>query len=369
MNYVAISWSSLVSRHLSLVVGALGVVMLLSAHAAAPSALPLPRETAAVMVRAPEKAAIISLARAGSRLVAVGERGVILLSDDEGRHWRQVPVPVSVTLTALTFVDETNGWAVGHGGVILHSSDGGQRWEKQSDGARLAEQALAAAERLLARGTPASEDFKKSAQRLVRDGADKPLLDVSFASPSRGVVVGAYGLAFETRDGGRTWESLMDRLDNPGGRHLNSVRIRAGTAVMVGEQGLVLRSTDDLQTWTALRSPYKGSFFAVALTSDGGVVVAGIKGNVFVSNSMGATWTKVELPVPVAVTALTADTNGGVLIANQAGNLYKWSRSAAAVERAYSTSLPMLASVIPTRDGAFVAGSLSGLARINVSEK
>ena len=41
-----------------------------------------------------------AITQAGQRLVAVGERGLVLLSDDAGKHWRQAQVPVSVTLTA-----------------------------------------------------------------------------------------------------------------------------------------------------------------------------------------------------------------------------------------------------------------------------
>src|SRR5690554_634705 len=51
--------------------------------------------------------------RAGDRIVAVGERGHIIYSDDGGKSWEQGSVPVSVTLTAVDFGTETHGWAVG----------------------------------------------------------------------------------------------------------------------------------------------------------------------------------------------------------------------------------------------------------------
>ena len=43
-------------------------------------------------------AALQAITRAGDRLVAVGERGTVLLSDDDGTHWRQAQVPVSSSL-------------------------------------------------------------------------------------------------------------------------------------------------------------------------------------------------------------------------------------------------------------------------------
>jgi len=58
---------------------------------------------------------ILAASRAGTRIVAAGDHGVVLLSDDEGASFHQAhTVPVRSTLTALAFVDANNGWAVGH---------------------------------------------------------------------------------------------------------------------------------------------------------------------------------------------------------------------------------------------------------------
>ena len=72
---------------------------------------------------------LLDITSAGSRVIAAGERGVIVYSDDGGRSWTQAKVPVSETLTSLHFPTADHGWAVGHGGVILHSGDGGETWQ------------------------------------------------------------------------------------------------------------------------------------------------------------------------------------------------------------------------------------------------
>ncbi|MFU0418243.1 WD40/YVTN/BNR-like repeat-containing protein, partial [Acinetobacter baumannii] len=75
---------------------------------------------------------LLDATRAGKRVVAVGEHGIVLLSDDEGKTYRQArTVPVSATLSAVSFADEKHGWAVGQWGVILATSDGGETWVKQ----------------------------------------------------------------------------------------------------------------------------------------------------------------------------------------------------------------------------------------------
>lgn len=53
---------------------------------------------------------LLGLTRAGSRVVAVGEQGLIELSDDDGKTFRAPKsVPVQVTLTAVHFADASHG--------------------------------------------------------------------------------------------------------------------------------------------------------------------------------------------------------------------------------------------------------------------
>ncbi|CAN1600393.1 protein of unknown function [Pseudomonas mediterranea] len=163
-------------------------------------------------------AVMLAVTRAGERLVAVGERGIVLLSDDSGKSWRQARVPVSVSLTAVQFVDDEQGWAVGHMGVVLHSTDGGETWVKQLDGVAAAQLALVAAQQ--------GGDAKpvEDAERLVADGPDKPFLDLYFSDRRNGYVVGAYGLILHTVDGGGTWKPWMQQVDNPDGLNLYGIR-------------------------------------------------------------------------------------------------------------------------------------------------
>ena len=65
----------------------------------------------ALSVKAPQRTVLLAAAAAGQRLVAVGERGVVALSDDRGATWRQAACPVSVSLTMVRFADERRGVA------------------------------------------------------------------------------------------------------------------------------------------------------------------------------------------------------------------------------------------------------------------
>jgi photosystem II stability/assembly factor-like uncharacterized protein len=99
--------------------GALSLLVLLSALAPAARAA---TDYAMIMPRA-ASSLLLDIAAAGDRLVAVGERGHILYSDDHGDSWVQTRVPTSVMLTRVFFVSGDLGWAVGHDGNILVSAE------------------------------------------------------------------------------------------------------------------------------------------------------------------------------------------------------------------------------------------------------
>ena len=69
----------------------------------------------------PDRIMLMDLEQAGERLFAVGERGFVLLSDDDGRNWTAVPTPVTRTLTGLAFKDARIGIAVGHGASVVRT--------------------------------------------------------------------------------------------------------------------------------------------------------------------------------------------------------------------------------------------------------
>jgi photosystem II stability/assembly factor-like uncharacterized protein len=320
------------------------------AAAAAPVADALSRP--AVPTRQASQSVLLGAAQAGTRLVAVGERGIVVLSDDNGATWRQALVPVSVTLTAVRFIDATQGFAVGHGGVVLASADGGETWVKKLDGIQAAALALKAAE--------ASGDAKtlREAERLVADGADKPLLDLHFFDARRGIVVGAFNLVFATEDGGETWQPWMDRLDNPKALHLYALRARGNTLLIAGEQGLVLRSDDAGGSFRRLATPYKGSFFTAELPSGDEIVVAGLRGNVWRSADGGANWTRAAVQMPVSFVASAQRAGRELLLANQAGMLF--SVRDGLLAPLPGKPQPLLNAVLPLEDGGLLTLSLVG---------
>jgi photosystem II stability/assembly factor-like uncharacterized protein len=262
------------------------------------------------------------VARAGKALVAVGQRGHIVVSTDGGGSWKQAAVPVSSDLTAVFFVDDRKGWAVGHDGAILHSADGGLTWSLQFDGRKANERLIEYMERRLA-ADPQSADKKsllEEARRFKDQGADKPFLDVWFADENNGYAVGAYNLIFRTRDGGKQWEPLFDQTDNPKLLNLYAIAPATGGLYVAGEGGLVLKLDPATQRFRALELPYKGSFFGLTGNEDA-VLAFGLRGNAYRSGDGGKTWSKIEPGLPAAIVAGAALGKGVFVLADAGGRI------------------------------------------------
>ncbi|MFJ4247973.1 WD40/YVTN/BNR-like repeat-containing protein [Pseudomonas sp. NPDC089741] len=240
------------------------------------------------------KSLILDVVHAGTRLVAVGDRGHILYSDDQGKTWTQAKVPSRQLLTAVYFVDDKHGWAVGHDAQILASADGGLTWSKQF------------------------EDLKR----------ESPLLDVWFKDVNSGLAVGAYGALLETTDGGKSWQDVSDRLDNEDQFHLNAIAaVKDAGLFIVGESGSMFRSADWGQTWEKLEGPYEGSLFGVIGTAQPQTLLAyGLRGNLYRSTDFGSTWEQVELKaargsLEFGLSGATLLPDGSIVIVGNGGSV------------------------------------------------
>ncbi|WP_162098047.1 WD40/YVTN/BNR-like repeat-containing protein [Herbaspirillum lusitanum] len=313
------------------------------------------------------RSVMIGEAFAGKRIVAVGERGVVLLSDDGGKAWAQATVPTSVTLTAVQFPNARNGWAVGHAGVILHSEDGGGSWRKQLDGDQAAKLILEFSEKyaLANAGSPVAKSLSSAARQFMADGADKPFLDVFFINDRSGFVVGAFGLALKTEDGGATWQPFMQLLNNDEGSHLYSIKASGGRLVIAGERGFLAISNDAGKSFLSPELPYKGSLFAASVLPSGTIVVAGLKGNMFYADPGVLEFRKTQGGQNISYNATQVISDGRLIAMDQAGHLWISSDNGRSISL-YSdfSPAPSLNSILQVSDGSIVGAGFRGMTRL-----
>jgi photosystem II stability/assembly factor-like uncharacterized protein len=358
-------WCDFVIKEIIMAKHILGLALVCLLNGAAAGAFaakdPLdPLAQSGIQSRQSAQVLMTSVVRADKRLVACGERGVVLLSDDSGKRWRQASsVPVSVTLTKLYFVDSMNGWAIGHSGVVLKTSDAGETWIKQLDGYEAAR-----LEQVSSQEDGSSEERIQTADYLVQDGADKPFLGIYFADAQHGIVLGAYGLAFETRDGGSNWQSLMGRIADPRGRHLYAVAQQGQTIYLAGEQGALFRSDDGGQHFAALDIGWDGSLFGILPSGQNELIVYGLRGRAFKSYDRGESWQAMELPESTLVAGQKL-ADGAFVLAADTGQLLISRDAMSFTPLNLSVSAPV-SSFVETADGHLVFAGAHNLSRQSI---
>lgn len=299
----------------------------------------------------------LAVAAAGSRLVSVGERGSIFRLDPGEVDWTKTGTPVEVTLTDIFFLDENTGWVVGHSGAVLETTDGGDSWKQILDGDTAAQIELAAAKN---DKTEFSESRLRKAQRLVNEGADKPFLSVSFLDKYRGIIVGAYGLIYQTEDGGVTWTSLKGGMDNGDERHLYKVSmLNDGGAIIVGEEGRIYLQSAWGEAFNRIESPYEGTLFGSVIKGSD-IIVYGLRGSVYRSVDRGLNWQKIELP-PISITDGIVVSDGHVVLANEYGQLFiSFDAEKSFIPIELNSNNP-ISSVVETADHSLVVAGVRGI--------
>jgi len=306
------------------------------------------------------RALLNGLARAGGRVIAVGQRGHVLYSDDAGANWQQAEVPVSSDLVAVSFPSPSMGWAVGHDGVILHTNNAGATWSRQLDGHRAGAMLLAAYPENASAKDERAAALHDQSKRFAEQGAENPFLDVWFANERDGYVVGAFGLILHTTDAGATWQPALHEVDNPGGLHLYAIRNAGSDLYIVGEQGLALRLDRDAGRFEKLQLPYQGTLFGVI--GDGrSVVVFGLRGTVLRSVDRGASWQAITTGLQVGMTGGTVGVDGRFVIVSQAGHVLA-SDDAGATFALQPVQQPQpAAAVVVANGGALVVAGPRGV--------
>jgi photosystem II stability/assembly factor-like uncharacterized protein len=232
-----------------------------------------------------ERISIGGLTQVGKRIVAVGELGRILYSEDEGKSWTDAKVTPQreSPLTQVAFFNDMDGVAVGNDGWILRTADGGRNWQ----------------------------------ETRFDTGRSEPLLGIWGLPKGPVYVFGSFGRFFVSQDLGKTWQARSVVAEE---RHLNGVAGDAdGRMMLVGEQGIVMRSSDGGTTWETLPKFYKGSFFGVIRLNAEEWIVYGMRGNTFYSRDFGATWQQSQMPLQMSMFGHMVREDGSIVMVGAGG--------------------------------------------------
>jgi len=201
--------------------------------------------------------ALLGIARAGDRQIIVGQGGTVLTRVGGGQ-WEQLDNDIGLRLLNVDIHESALVVAVGEFGLIVRSRDNGKTWES------------------------ITVDWNQ----YNDDGYEAHLYDVVIKDENTVVIAGEFGLILWSEDGGDTFaarhasdESVFDiALDADG----------TGSSFAVGQDGMVLRSQDDGQTWQKLDAGSVANLLGV-WAGQGEVVIVGIR-ELLRSSDDGETW-------------------------------------------------------------------------------
>ena len=235
--------------------------------------------------------------------VVSGAEGFIIISDNDRRSWRKIPIDTTINISEISLNGNGEiGVAVGEKGLFLLSSDYGETWKHNNimkkDINRVA---------LSNDGSVIVTVFDRNLVQVSIDGGKswsspvKTKENINDIALSRGrdtntaILVGGNGLINYSTDRGMSWKPSNYMKDDLSKIQRNFMAVAVSddgkTAIAVGEKGLVYHSIDGGKNWEIIKNKIGVDLKAVTLSSNGSTAVAvGEDGIILVSTDGGKKW-------------------------------------------------------------------------------
>jgi photosystem II stability/assembly factor-like uncharacterized protein len=320
-----------------------------------------------IQVRFPASVALIAIAKAGNRLVAVGVHGVVIYSDNNGVSWTQAYSPVNVTLTCVGFATRMIGWAAGHLGVILATTDGGTTWAKQLDGNQANQLMMQAARdpSVAANPCPCAPLALARADHFAAEGPDRPFLTMQIFSPQKIIVFGAYRVAAISNDGGKTWADWSLHIYDKYSHNIYDAKSVQGAYYIVEEFGLVFSSTDAGKTYLPLTPAGGSTLFGILGAADGSLITFGVAGACYRSTDGGKSWATLTLATQDNITGGRLLSSGALVCVTETGGLFKSTDNGVTFSAVSGVEPRPFYAIEEAASGDLIIVGISGVTRIS----
>ena len=210
-----------------------------------------------------------SMIRHGHALYLVGEYGLLAVSVDCGLTWTSLAVGTSACLFDIVRVPDGTWWIAGDQGVILRSTDG-LSYDQVAVEAAGRSLALAVVDNVVHvlgfDGRLRIWDGSSFHTVVVDD--ESPLCDLIVTRAGTWVVVGDNGMVFRSADRGATWSVVPLAT----GSSLESVIETPRGIVVVGDDSTLLISDDDARSFTEVPNDMDGHLWSIVAFGNGYLV-------------------------------------------------------------------------------------------------
>jgi photosystem II stability/assembly factor-like uncharacterized protein len=197
-----------------------------------------------------------------SKLVAAGDAGTILISNDGGTTWNYKQIDFTARdLTGIYFINSSTGFVCGDAGLVMKTNDGGITWAE------------------------------------LTTGATDKLWDIEFIDANTGYAVGANGIVIKTTNGGTSWSVVTTSITNTiyAVSAKSADNILLGIGYTSGTTNLILRSTDNGTTWASVTpAGFASSIYSISFADNATGYAFCSSAKVLKTTDGGATFTEIK---------------------------------------------------------------------------
>ncbi|MAT38335.1 MAG: hypothetical protein CL946_01890 [Ectothiorhodospiraceae bacterium] len=259
-------------------------------------------------------------------IVVCGSSGAVLTTSDAGDSWELQKTNTDQDLLSVAFNASRHGIVTAFDGFIMRSVDGGSTWSNiyqdnissNLQGLYFFDKnyGLVAGDKTIAHTSDGGDTWRDIIGRNIAD-----LNGAVFTDDSSWVIVGSGGVVLRYQEGSRRWHLENLQTTTP----LMDVQLlpqtTRQTAVCVGEEGLILRTTDGGESWVSVQSPTTMHLNALCFASEQVGYIVGNSGTILKTEDAGLNWTTFSSSSANNLSAVTFyDENSGIAVGTQ-GNV------------------------------------------------
>jgi photosystem II stability/assembly factor-like uncharacterized protein len=268
-----------------------------------------------------------------STALEVGEFGRIRKSIDGGISWLDQSESLTYSpLSSLQFTDPATGYAIANNetATLVKTVDGGTHWKKIVSGLEGNFTSLFFTNSTT--GYVTSYNYPNYEILKTNDGGNSwtivnstpsyyLLRDVSFVSANTGVAVGENGIILRTTNKGLTWNPIPSNTTLA----LTSIEFFNKTkGVIVGSGGILLKTSDGGSSWTQSNGGITESLNSINVIDKNTGFAVGDAGIIVRTNNAGRTWMKINTSYSNSLSDVNfIDSNTGYIASSVNGDILK----------------------------------------------